>query len=79
MDQFNGSILKPTKGISNLIQYQCRFQKRLLPLVTTTALSTHMLVNQESLIPLQQEDNQEVSSSNEGVTGEEFLLGGYVI
>jgi hypothetical protein len=78
INQFNGNILKPTKGISNLIQHQHRFHKKMLQLVTIKDLSTPMLVNQESLILLQQEDKEEVSSSDEGVTGEEIVLGEYV-
>jgi hypothetical protein len=47
-------------------------------MVTTTALSTPMLVNQESLVLLEQENKGEDSSSNEGVTREEIVLGDYV-
>jgi len=42
-------------------------------MVTTTALSTPMLVNQESLVPVEEEDKREVSSSDEGASQKKKL------
>jgi hypothetical protein len=71
IDQFNGTLSKPSRQIANLHNRQRRFHKKLSQLVTSITIYNNL--QQERSMPGQEED----SSSDESVEKEptEFILG----
>ncbi len=51
VDQFNGSIPKPSKEIFRLQPQQCKFHKKLSQLVTTKSICNTVDEQQERLVP----------------------------
>jgi hypothetical protein len=79
IDQFNGKIPKPSKGIFHLHPRQRKFHKKLSQLVTTSSICN--TIDEQQTVPRQQEEQEEDSSSDEKLKEEscpEFCIGKYV-